>query len=36
MLAIDRIVERRKVISEATARAVTDFENRKLPADFDR
>ena len=36
MLAIDRIVERRKVISEATARAVTDFENRKLPADVGR
>jgi hypothetical protein len=33
MLAIDRIVERRRVISEATARAVTDFENRKVPAD---
>jgi predicted transcriptional regulator len=36
MAAIDRIVERRKVISEATARAVTDFENRKLPADTGR
>jgi hypothetical protein len=36
MLAIDRIVERRKVISEATARAVTEFENRKIPADAGR
>jgi hypothetical protein len=34
--AIDRIVERRKVINAATARAVTDFENRKLPADAGR
>jgi hypothetical protein len=35
-LAIDRIVERRKVINEATARAVTKFENRKIPADAGR
>jgi len=32
IVAIDRIVERRKVIGEATARAVTEFENRKISA----
>src|SRR6202041_969061 len=36
ILAIDRIVERRGVINEAPTRAVTDFENRKLPADAGR
>jgi predicted transcriptional regulator len=33
ILAIDRIVERRKAINEATARAVTEFENRKISVD---
>jgi hypothetical protein len=33
MLAIDRIVERRKVVEEAKSRALTDFENRKKHTD---
>ncbi|HEY4777546.1 MAG TPA: hypothetical protein VIH56_07790 [Candidatus Acidoferrales bacterium] len=33
MLAIDRIVERRTVVAEATSRAIADFENRKIPTD---
>jgi hypothetical protein len=36
MLAIDRIVERRTVVAEATSRAIADFENRIKSVDAGR